>query len=178
MHVKLASSNFLYDFSVTKLFLWHSIFVSFWSIQHIQNSQHTQGVIDFSVVLPLPSNLQFHVQKTADYDMMWGQKALHPLSEPTPFNCDMGWLIEIFDNTLPRIEAVFFSSVACRTNVYRTIFCNLERREIYPFQIVLSLAINRYPICHSFSAGVGCREGFKLLAPTSRCIMFLSVIIL
>ena len=112
MHVKLASSNFLYDFSVTKLFLWHSIFVSFWSIQHIQNSQHTQGVIDFSVVLPLPSNLQFHVQKTADYDMMWGQKALHPLSEPTPFNCDMGWLIEIFDNTLPRIEAVFFSSVA------------------------------------------------------------------
>ena len=112
MHVKLASSNFLYDFSVTKLFLWHSIFVSFLSIQHIQNSQHTQGVIDFSVVLPLPSNLQFHVQKTADYDMMWGQKALHPLSEPTPFNCDMGWLIEIFDNTLPRIEAFFFSSVA------------------------------------------------------------------
>lgn len=113
---------------------------------------------------------------------MWGQKALHPLSEPTPFNCDMGWLIEIFDNTLPRIEAVFFfhlqPEISSRTNVYRTIFCNLERREIYPFQIVLSLAINRYPICHSFSAGVGCREGFKLLAPTSRCIMFLSVIIL
>ena len=52
--------------------------------------------------------------------MMWGQKALHPLSEPTPFNCDMGWLIEIFDNTLPRIEAVFFFICSLRYQAEQT----------------------------------------------------------